>query len=352
MGGLGDLAAGRHVSPRMRGCRGGHRPADPATTRMQRSRRPGRAAPALTPRRTPRGSGRRRAAPGARRRAPAARISSRTALTPAERRSRCCELVADQRPGELELLVGALRRRGPRSPSDSRCVEHPRPDVVDAGVLQAGAGEHRRDPALRAAVHQPQRAGQLLGRRPRLVGAVAVGLVHRDHVGDLEDALLDPLQLVAGAGQGQEQERVDHARPRSPRTGRRRRSRPAPRRTPRPRARSSPGSSPGPRRRACRPRARAGCRRAGRRPAAPSGSCRRAPSRRCAPTTGRPRARRPGRAGRSAAGPSVSMNVDLPTPGTPEMPTRTVAAVHRRGELGEQLARGLPGGRRGRTRPA
>jgi hypothetical protein len=37
-----------------------------------------------------------------------------------------------------------------------------------------------------------------------------VGLVHRDDVGDLEDAALDPLQLVAGAGQRQEQERVDH----------------------------------------------------------------------------------------------------------------------------------------------
>ena len=40
---------------------------------------------------------------------------------------------------------------------------------------------------------------------------LAVGLVDRDHVGDLEDALLDALQLVAGARQGQEQEGVDHA---------------------------------------------------------------------------------------------------------------------------------------------
>ena len=42
------------------------------------------------------------------------------------------------------------------------------------------------------------------------------------------------------------------------------------------------------------------------------------------------------------------MNVDLPTPGTPEMPTRTVGLVRRRGELGEQLTRGLPVVGRGR----
>ena len=70
-------------------------------------------------------------------------------------------------------------------------------------------GHHRRRPLPRAA-HQPQRAGQLARGGPGLVLAVAVGLVDRDHVGDLEDALLDALQLVAGAGQGQEEERVDH----------------------------------------------------------------------------------------------------------------------------------------------
>ena len=42
------------------------------------------------------------------------------------------------------------------------------------------------------------------------VGAVAVGLVDRDGVGELEDALLDALQLVAGAGQREHEEEVDH----------------------------------------------------------------------------------------------------------------------------------------------
>ena len=40
--------------------------------------------------------------------------------------------------------------------------------------------------------------------------AVAVGLVDGDHVGQLEDAALDALQLVAGAREREQQERVDH----------------------------------------------------------------------------------------------------------------------------------------------
>ena len=59
-----------------------------------------------------------------------------------------------------------------------------------------------------------------------------------------------------------------------------------------------------------------------RRPAAPSGSCRPGSNRRCASTTGRRRAPRPGAPARSGTCPSASMNVDLPTPGTPVMPTR------------------------------
>ena len=152
---------------------------------------------------------------------------------------------------------------------------------------------------------------------------VAVGLVDRDDVGDLEDALLDALQLVAGAGQGQEEEGVDH-----PGHGdlgladadgldqhhvvRRRLEH-------RHRLHRGAGDA---------------AERAGRgrgpdegvgvgRQLAPSGSCRRAPSRRCGCSTGRPPARRPGGPAPVSRVPSDSMNVDFPTPGTPEMPTRT-----------------------------
>ena len=39
---------------------------------------------------------------------------------------------------------------------------------------------------------------------------LTVGLVHHDDVGEFEHALLDALQLIAGARQGQEHEGVDH----------------------------------------------------------------------------------------------------------------------------------------------
>ena len=45
-----------------------------------------------------------------------------------------------------------------------------------------------------------------LGRRE----VVAVGLVDGDEVGELEDAAFDPLELVAGAGELEDEEEVDH----------------------------------------------------------------------------------------------------------------------------------------------
>ncbi len=59
-------------------------------------------------------------------------------------------------------------------------------------------------------MHQAQRARQLPCRGPRVALVRAVRLVDGDHVGQLQDALLDALQLVAGAGQRQQQEGVDH----------------------------------------------------------------------------------------------------------------------------------------------
>ena len=52
--------------------------------------------------------------------------------------------------------------------------------------------------------------GELAGGRPRVALVRAVGLVDGDDVGELEDALLDPLQRVAGARDREQQERVDH----------------------------------------------------------------------------------------------------------------------------------------------
>ena len=53
--------------------------------------------------------------------------------------------------------------------------------------------------------------GGVVGRRGGGPGTVVtVGLVDRHQVGELEDALLDALQLVAGARQHEHQEEVDH----------------------------------------------------------------------------------------------------------------------------------------------
>ncbi len=57
---------------------------------------------------------------------------------------------------------------------------------------------------------QVERRRELAGRLFGVARVRPVGLVHRDHVGELEHALLDALQLVAGAGEHEQQEEVDH----------------------------------------------------------------------------------------------------------------------------------------------
>ena len=61
-------------------------------------------------------------------------------------------------------------------------------------------------------MHQSQCARIIARRDARTTLVLAVGFVHRDHVGQLEHALLDPLQLVAGAGNHQDEKEVDHLR--------------------------------------------------------------------------------------------------------------------------------------------
>src|SRR4051812_21987957 len=55
------------------------------------------------------------------------------------------ELVAHQRPGEVELLLGALV--GQAAGAEVFAVpEHAAPQVVDTDVVQPGHGDHRRGP--------------------------------------------------------------------------------------------------------------------------------------------------------------------------------------------------------------
>ena len=223
---------------------------------------------------------------------------SRMARTPAEWRSRWSS--SSRTSAQVKSSCCSARFAGqPVVAEVVAVVEHPPPQVVDADVVERGAGDDRRRPLV-LRPHHAQRAGQVARRGACLLLAVAVGLVDRDHVGDLEDALLDALQLVAGAGQGEEEERVDHAGDGHLRLadadrldqhhvvagglehGHR--------------LHGGAGDA------AERARRRAGpdVGVRGRPTASPSGSCRRAPSRRCGRWTGRPRARRPGGPPRSA----------------------------------------------------
>ena len=59
-------------------------------------------------------------------------------------------------------------------------------------------------------LHETHDIGQLAGGPLGLDDVVAVGLVHGDHVGELEHAAFHPLQGVAGPSDHQQQERVDH----------------------------------------------------------------------------------------------------------------------------------------------
>ena len=141
------------------------------------------------PRRGPRRGS--RATPGERR----SRWSS-SSRTSAQVKSSCWSARLCARPSAPEVLAVCQRSCAQTSstPTSSRAEQ-----VTTGGAHSPWPRTRRSAPASSRAAA----AGLLL--------AVAVGLVDRDHVGDLEDALLDALQLVAGAGQGEEQEGVDHA---------------------------------------------------------------------------------------------------------------------------------------------
>ena len=89
-------------------------------------------------------------------------------------------------------------------------VLHGFPDGRYALPRQRGCREHGRCPGGAGRLHVVQGAGVLPGRPARLLGVVPVGLVDHQHLGQLQDAPLDALEAVAGAGQHQHEEAVDH----------------------------------------------------------------------------------------------------------------------------------------------
>ena len=74
------------------------------------------------------------------------------------------------------------------------------PHLGEAVAGGGAAGDDRDGLSFLRPSEQAQRAGQLAGGPARLGGVRAVSLVHGDDVRQLQDASLDPLQLVAGRG--------------------------------------------------------------------------------------------------------------------------------------------------------
>ncbi len=168
--------------------------------------------------------------------------------------------------------------------------------------------------------------------------AIVVRLVDGDHVGQFENALLDPLQFVAGAGQHQHEEEIGQV-------GHRRFGLADAHRLDQDHV--EPGGLAEQHRLAGLGRDAA--ERAGRRGGAdegvridrelaPCGSCRRGSRRRCGSRWGRPPEPPPCGPAPVSRLPRASMAVDLPTPGTPVMPTRTALPGSRHQRL-QQVAR-------------
>ena len=230
-----------------RGGRGGCRHDLPSLVRLGRRRRRAAGLRPAEPAARP------TARPVVRRRAPQRRPGedrsrwASSSRTSAQVNSSCCSARLWASPSRAEVLAVRLDAL---------------PDVVDARRRSSPEQVTTGGRPLGVAAHQPQRSGELAGGDAGLalvvLAALRVGLVDRDHVDDLQDALLDALELVAGAGEGEEAGTCRPSRPRSPRTARRRPSRPARRRSRRPRARASPAWWPARPRRACRPTGRAG----------------------------------------------------------------------------------------------
>src|SRR5262245_45407003 len=89
-------------------------------------------------------------------------------------------------------------------------LENLGPKLLEAAILAPRYRQDRWEP--RRTVWREYLQRILIFRR-RAFGApdvVAVGFVDGDHVGKLDDALLDPLQIVPTAGEQKHQEEIDH----------------------------------------------------------------------------------------------------------------------------------------------
>ena len=109
----------------------------------------------------------------------------------------------------LGLLVAAIVEVAVGLDEVDVLVDHV-PDLLDAQTVEAAVAEHLRHPAAVGLGEEMEGVAEVGGCHVTAVYVVAVALVDDDAVGDLHDAALDALQLVAGAGHLDEQEEVDH----------------------------------------------------------------------------------------------------------------------------------------------
>ena len=84
------------------------------------------------------------------------------------------------------------------------------PDLVYVQLIISGISHHLRHPARRCRRKQMQRRTELTGCQLGPFYIVAVGFVNDNAVGHLHDAALYALQLIAGTGQLNQQEEIDH----------------------------------------------------------------------------------------------------------------------------------------------
>ena len=105
---------------------------------------------------------------------------------------------------------GSASRNPARGAHLRLMLQHHLPDLRDPGVIERRASHNLRRPSVARRRKQVQRRRIFNPRALRLRQVVAVCFVDRHPVDHLDDAALDPLQLVARASQHQQQKKIRH----------------------------------------------------------------------------------------------------------------------------------------------
>ena len=89
-------------------------------------------------------------------------------------------------------------------------LEHRVPQFRQSIAFKSTQRQNRRPPDGLAGINQPDRGGQFARRCFGLDRVPSVRFVDDDDIGEFQHAFLDALKLIAGSGQGQEDEGIDH----------------------------------------------------------------------------------------------------------------------------------------------